>query len=414
MKKITLAIAAFITVSTAGTAQNWTQLPWYYSQGGNPKIFASRGDTLVAGNAYDAQHVSVSTDGGTNWQEIFTSKPVMSAEFGPDGEMYLLTSKRYLTTSTYYPDTLYASANGLTWNVIGKIQDIAAARDEGDYTISANNTLCFPYQMNYSAGETYLSLSTNNGSSWTNPGYSGDISSIACSTTADTIVIGTTGNGVRYSHDGGITFNNATGGNWGASTVGGMAWLPNGDVYAAGPGQVYKSTDGGMTFTNLSPNPWIPLVINEFIYAPNGMFYVWGPNGIYESADCITWTNLTGNLPDPTQMRDMDVSNGFLYAVTDTNLYRMALSTGIAPVENSVLNISLFPNPSTGKFVVRCDEGIAIIAVTDVCGRTVQQIIAPGTCNEVELNLSEESAGIYYLAVESADGRVTVQRILRE
>lgn len=111
MTKLVLSLIVSVFAGTMGIAQTWQQLPYYYPQGGAPKIFSSRGDTLVAGTAYDAQRISVSTDGGTNWTEIYSAKPVIAAEFGPDGEMYLLTSKRYMTTSTYYPDTLYRSSN---------------------------------------------------------------------------------------------------------------------------------------------------------------------------------------------------------------------------------------------------------------------------------------------------------------
>lgn len=300
--------------------------------------------------------------------------------------------------------------------MIGKIQDVYEARDEGDYAISANNTLCFPYQMNYSVGEPYLSLSTDNGANWTNPGYSGGMVSIACSPTADTIVIGTSGNDVRYSHDGGATFSSSTGGNWGASVVGGMAWLPNGDIYAASAGQVYKSTDGGMTFTNLVPNPWIPMVMNEFIYAPNGMFYFWGPSGIYQSPDCITWTNITGNLPDAVQLIDVDLSSGYIYAVTDTNLYVSALSTGIEPLSdaNAAMNINLFPNPANGSFTVQAGEAISCVTITDVCGKIVSVVMLTGNLTEARIGCGPAEAGMYLVTVESESGRKATQRLYVE
>ena len=69
MKRTLLAIACLANVAGMARAQTWEQLPYHYERTtGKPKIFASKGDVLVAGIAFNASPGShASTDGGATW-----------------------------------------------------------------------------------------------------------------------------------------------------------------------------------------------------------------------------------------------------------------------------------------------------------------------------------------------------------
>ena len=411
MKKLyPLVLSVFMLMTSAAIAQTWEQLPYYYPRYKSAKIFTSDNDLLIAGVAYSHQPVSVSTDGGTTWQQVFSDKSVGSVEFAPDGTIYLATTKRYMTTSSYYSDTLFKSLNGTAWTNMG--YKLKSGYDEGDLYITGNSTLLFPYHSNMNG--PVLSKSVDNGISWAELGTNAP-SSVAASTTADTIVTGST-SGVYYSHDGGATFTAATGGNWGNSEVGGMEWLPNGDIYAAGPGQFYKSTDGGITFTNLSPNPWMALNVQEFLYAPNGKFYFRGTYGIFESTDCIAWTSLSTTLPS-TSIMDIAVSKNYIYAVADSNLYRTpvtSVSTGMNAAEGNE-RVSIYPNPSKGQFTISSTGTIDRVSVTNIIGQVITSFSpAQNARGEAMISYPFEKPGVYLVQITTDKGSTTTKRLVIE
>lgn len=417
MKTKLLALAsAWISLQHGSMAQTWQLLPYTYANytQATEKIFASAGDTLIAAVNHEPAPSSVSTDGGMTWMPLFPDKPIVTAEFGPNGNMYVVTTKKYLTTQLYNLDTLFRSSNGSTWTNMGKIPWSGNTHDEGDFTISANNTLLFPYQVGM--GSPKLSASVNDGASWTNAGYSGDIYSIAASYSRDTIVIGTYNSGVQYSHDAGATFSAASGGNWGFSTVGGAEIAANGDVYVATGGQVHKSTDGGQTFTGLTPNPWIAMNIAEFAYAPaNNKFYFYGVWGIFESADCISWTNISTSLTSSPNIYDIAISDNYIYAIVDTLLYRTALSSpsGVQDQGNAG-SLTVYPNPASECLYVSGDlNGTYRIRLSSLRGEEVAD--ATATLNKqqaYQLDISGLAPGMYFVHVQDQDGKASMKKII--
>ncbi len=355
MNKSLFTAASMLLMAASGTAQTWEQLPYHYERTmGKPKIFASAGNTLVAGIAYNSSPEShASTDGGATWHQVFADKPVAAVEFGPDGRIYFIAMKRYLTTSTYNIDTLFTSTDAATWTNAG--YKVKSGDDEYSYEITSNNTLLFPHFSD--ATGKYISKSADYGATWSNTALMAG--PITCSGTGDTIITSYMSpfpGGIRYSHDGGATVHDAT---WASGAPGGTIPVrtPDGTVYAAAVGQIFKSTDGGATF---GPNLLSGSIgaIQEFIYASNGKFYIrvsGGVTGIWETSDFVTLNAITSGLPDYSLLSDMDVSDSYVYAVTDTNLYRYPLSGGTSAAPHIVAQESLnvYPNPAAG--VLRID-----------------------------------------------------------
>jgi hypothetical protein len=307
MKNFTLIL--FILIGSIANSQTCEQLPYYFPRNiqSAPRIFTSPNDVLVTGirnNSSPASHISL--DGGTTWQQIFSDKPVNSVEFGPDGAIYFISTKRYLTTSNYPLDTLYKSMDGVNWTNMG--YKLLEGKNEHEFTISGNNTLLFSKDFNGSS--KVFSKSNDNGVTWslTNVGTG----PVTCSFTADTIITSFGSpwpGGIKYSHDGGATVNVATG----ISVETYPIRLPNGDVYAASLGQFYKSTDGGASFTQIAA-PSSFGHVQEFFYANNGKFYIrvsGAVTGIWETSDFVTFNAVTATLPDWNMLSDMEVSNNY-------------------------------------------------------------------------------------------------------
>lgn len=416
MKK-NILLSVFTCAYTLCAHAQWEQLPYYFPRTtqSKPVVFTSPGNKLVAGLRYNPSPVSnVSLDGGTTWQQIFSDKAIATVEFGPDGTFYYVASKRYLTTSNYYLDTLFTSSDGLTWTNAGyKLAGGNGVYTEYNFTVSTgNNTVLFPNFSDISG--VYLSKSTDNAVTWSATALTAG--PVTCSPAADTIIVSTESpwpGGVKYSHDGGATFNTAT---WASGAPGGTipVRLPNGDVYAAAIGAIYKSTDGGASFgANLLSGPIGS--IQEFIYAPNGKFYIrvsGGVTGIWETTDFTTLTSITASLPDNSLLSDIDISNDYIYAIADTNLYRYSLAggtSGISEATSTTTSLYTYPNPAGNLLYINTAPGSQMgkAILTDVSGRVVVDILPYQKIVPVHFLPN----GIYYLQA-AVNGQRCVQKVV--
>lgn len=417
MKK--LILIAIIAFSTDAFAQTWQSLTQTYSNftSGDKKVFASPISNAVI-MAYkknatpSSSHISM--DGGNTWQSVFADKPIQATLFAPNGNMYLATVKRYLSTPTYNTDSLFRSSDGINWSNLGAFGG-SGLQDEGDFYVTDNNTLLIPRADGLNG--LYFQKSIDNGANWTNTGYmsvGNIIQSVAASATCDTIIVGTYNSGVRYSHDGGATFSNATGGNWGTATVGGAVMLSNGNVYVAAGSSISKSTDGGVTFTGITFNPWIAMTVKEFLYhPPSGKFFAHAVQGIFESTDCITWTNITGSLTDVHLVVDMAVNQNYLFVTksSEDNLYRYQITgtTGITEASNSNI-IQVYPNPSTGFVTITNILPNSNLVITDLTGKVVYSSVISN--EHTTINTTEFVNGVYIIRVENNGSIANRQLVL--
>jgi len=81
---------------------------------------------------------------------------------------------------------------------------------------------------------------------------------------------------------------------------------------------------------------------------------------------------------------------------------------GIERYSNSA-NVSVYPNPSNGNFVITTTENTNTIMVTDILGNELVSINPTGTTTNV--NLSAQPSGVYFIKV-TANGAQTVKRII--
>ncbi len=86
---------------------------------------------------------------------------------------------------------------------------------------------------------------------------------------------------------------------------------------------------------------------------------------------------------------------------TDTSGCFVILSTGI---QSSGYSVSIFPNPTDGVIYVHTKATGGVITLMDVTGKVVRAVVM--NAPTAQLDLTDLSAGIYFLEVNSVDGKV--------
>jgi len=109
---------------------------------------------------------------------------------------------------------------------------------------------------------------------------------------------------------------------------------------------------------------------------------------------------------------------GELGNATSVNSNVPVQPTGLCPVLNEVNEIteetflSIFPNPSIGIFSVTGTEEITSIEIYNVLGELISPLsLRRGVGGEVEINLSAQPKGIYFVKVQSGE-KISTQKIV--
>src|SRR5690606_32671666 len=141
--------------------------------------------------------------------------------------------------------------------------------------------------------------------------------------------------------------------------------------------------------------------IQEFFYAPNGKFYIrvsGGVTGIWETSDFVNFNAITATLPNYAYLNDMSISDNYIYAITDTNLYRYPLgTTSVTETYATKPTVKVYPNPATDLLHVSISDNTLIeyMELTNVYGA----VVARSARSESTVNIHLVPPGIYYLKV---------------
>ena len=129
---------------------------------------------------------------------------------------------------------------------------------------------------------------------------------------------------------------------------------------------------------------------------------------------------------DGNQWEDFHVSDGLVgpnvrgLAIDSEDNVWVATSTGVSKISSipsslnsvSISNVEVFPNPSSGIITVSCDENLKNIEVYNVLGSLIQSEKIHFQ-NEIAINLSHLSSGIYHLVLRN-ENLVLNQKIIIE
>lgn len=87
-------------------------------------------------------------------------------------------------------------------------------------------------------------------------------------------------------------------------------------------------------------------------------------------------------------------------------------TTSINEIDFSDINLSVYPNPTKGTFVIEADEQILGVEMCDLQGRTVQSWKT--SAKKVNVNITGSAEGYYICTVMLNDGRFVTRKVLKE
>ena len=128
------------------------------------------------------------------------------------------------------------------------------------------------------------------------------------------------------------------------------------------------------------------------------------------------WRNMTLEIPEDAYSGEAQIgfqyddSNEFAYGAGIDNFRIYTSSTSVDEVIDQPY-LQVFPNPSDGRFRIAIgmpDLDKVTIRVVDIEGRKVRESIIPvGGANNIELDLSSEPAGVYYLFLDTPSSTIS-------
>ena len=108
-------------------------------------------------------------------------------------------------------------------------------------------------------------------------------------------------------------------------------------------------------------------------------------------------------------------SKGLLAYPMGTTTGCSPLTVGINEKEDLSRKISLYPNPTYGKFQVSVsdiDTDYSEIEITDVFGKMTYHTVIKNKMTE--LDLSDQTAGVYFVRINDKKGNILVKKIIKE
>lgn len=96
-------------------------------------------------------------------------------------------------------------------------------------------------------------------------------------------------------------------------------------------------------------------------------------------------------------------------AQTSQSAYYTSVPANLGLDDNELINLLMFPNPTTGSIHINSDEVISKVAVYQLSGELVLEQSSNNT--SLEMDLSDLNTGMYLVKVYGKDGAVSVKRI---
>ncbi|MBN2730243.1 MAG: T9SS type A sorting domain-containing protein [Bacteroidales bacterium] len=168
-------------------------------------------------------------------------------------------------------------------------------------------------------------------------------------------------------------------------------------------------TDSVGNFSTQNQNIYLDVLDNGVIINGNTLSAT-GTGYQYQWLDCgngmlpLSGENSQSFTPSDTAYYAVQLTHN---GCVDTSICISVNSTSISDLSNEVFMI--YPNPSSGKFIILINGEIEYIDIIDISGRSVQYYVNP-VSNEVDATALEN--GIYTLRVKTADKLYIRQIIL--
>jgi hypothetical protein len=375
---------------------------WVLTSGPSAKVYSmiSNNTQLLAGSD---SGVYLSSNGGLNWTQSNSGLTDVMARA-------LVKSNGLLVVgigNTFSGATYTSANNGASWSP-------ATSPYYGFLFCMATKG------TDILIGTWYgVSVSQNNGSSWTTPpntGLPSNATVTALAVNGSDIIAGVSGSsaggtGVFISSNNGSTW---TAKNNGLTNTMVYALAVNGtSLFAGTNGGVFRSVDNGSSWTaannGITSGGISSLVVNgPYIFAGTSA-------GIFASSDNgSNWTNISSSVLQSIPVSSILVDGTFIYAGTGNGIYRRPLSE-VASVGGTKQEdqLSIYPNPVND--ILHVDNGglQTGLIIMDQLSRKVYEAEIPAGVQGTKLNLQSLPAGAYYLQMITAQGISNKKIIIR-
>jgi photosystem II stability/assembly factor-like uncharacterized protein len=255
----------------------------------------------------------------------------------------------------------------------------------------------------------------------------GTITSISVSSfDSDLIYVGTDDGNVWVTEDGGGNWENISStlpDRWVTSVLASRDSASkvyvtfSGYRYGEDNGHVYRSNNTGGDWTDISTTlPDIP--INDIVQDSQGYLYLGADVGVFASVnEGADWQVLGDNLPSLV-VNDMHIHEASQYLYIGTygrSSYKIDLSAIVlGAAENTFANeVVLAPNPAATYVDIKSSNGLGSVTVFDVLGREVKFEKIETSDQQVRMDLSELSRGVYYVLVSNGSSKTT-QKLIKK
>ncbi len=424
MKNITrFFMLAVVGLSFNVQAQfpNWTRLNYSYvnyQNIDNRSMAVNSGDTVFAYIKDRSVPVEYSLDGGNTWGELLDTDVVgrtLKLIADDHGGVY-----RVKFRSGAYPDTVFYSPDmGNTWD----FKSVSTTNPTGPIPTYNVNGINFLHRKD-NRGTIYVGegeaghnfkYSEDNGATWTtvicpHQPFSALVASDG------TIYISTYNNGIYVSTDNGSTWDNS--GYSQTTTCYDLYEDPiSGDVFHAWSYMaIRKTSNQGQNWTIVASYPAnVPKPIKQFLLTSDGMFYTRSDRDIYESQDGVTYNHIMEFTDNTDFVREIEASNQYLYAQADTSIYRYERLTNGGGTSNisemkKESNIRMYPNPANDVVFLENILVGSIVNIRDISGKLVDRKVAD--VDRMELNTLSMREGVYFLEIENTRGIETKKLVI--
>lgn len=195
---------------------------------------------------------------------------------------------------------------------------------------------------------------------------------------------------------------------------------PAGNLYTAAGNYVFTDTIFSINCPGLDSIIDVDLTIltslNTAVFVTQGVIFVVQPGGTYQWLDCDA-----GYAPIPGEI-DQDflptVDGNYACQISigsciDTTSCEYVESTfGVGLTANIKEEISIYPNPVSGKLTISSNSSKLSVSIFNVKGKEIFQSLDQQT-DEMQIDMSEYAKGIYHLII-TTDTESYVKRVIKE
>lgn len=183
------------------------------------------------------------------------------------------------------------------------------------------------------------------------------------------------------------------------------------NIFAGTSGDgVYVSANNGANWTASNNGILNPQVLYMNTYG-NNLFACTHNAGIYHSTNNGNTWNLIYN--NPNRVWSLAFKDNIIYAATDSGVIKNAnLVTAISAIESKYQSYTIYPNPSTGVFMLRNIADISIVEVYNVLG--IQIFKQNINDNQLLIDMSNNAKGVYFIRLMNGHSLVATDKLLLE